>query len=413
LTASVRLVIVVWTERFSSGAAANECPMNAIGDRPTPTDQPAEVSSAPRRSRRRLIVLPLAVVGLMLAAVTGYWWAVEGRWIESTDDAYVQGDITVLSPRIDGDIAAVPVTDNQRVRAGDPVVQLDDADWRARAKQAEAAVAEAAASVATFKAQIDWQRTNLAAAAADRANAAAERQRTAQDADRSVALRARGWASEQANDLAIAESRKAEAALSAAAAKQVAANDQIAVLTAQLAQAEAKQLGAQAQLTLANNNLDHTVIRAPFDGIVGNRSAQVGKHVVPGTQLLALAPPPEQLYVIANFKETQLRAMREGMTARLVPDIDPDAAVDGVVDSLAPATGALFSLLPPENATGNFTKVVQRVPVKLRIDPEQAKRAAWLRSGLSVTAEVDTRAKTTPRLGLWGTAMAAFAGPSK
>jgi membrane fusion protein (multidrug efflux system) len=360
-----------------------------------------------------LIVLPLAAIALILAALTGYWWAVEGRWIESTDDAYVQGDITVLSPRIDGDIAAVPVTDNQRVRAGEPLVLLDDADWRARAKQAEAAVAEARASVAALQAQISWQRTNLTAATADRANAAAERQRTAQDAERSTALRARGWASEQANDLAIAESRKAEAALGAAAAKQAAANDQIAVLTAQLAQAEAKLLGSQAQLTLANNNLDHAVIRAPFDGIIGNRSAQVGKHVVPGTQLLALAPPPEQLFVIANFKETQLRAMRPGMPARLVPDIDPDAAVDGVVDSLAPATGALFSLLPPENATGNFTKVVQRVPVKLRIDSEQAKQAAWLRSGLSVTAEVDTRGVRTPRLGLWGTTLAAFAGTTR
>jgi membrane fusion protein (multidrug efflux system) len=360
-----------------------------------------------------MLGIPLACLALVLAVIAGHWWFVEGRWIESTDNAYVQGDITVLSPRIDGDISAVLVTDNQRVGAGDPLVELDPADWRARAQQADAAVAEARASVTTLQAQITQQRTSLAAMAATRANAAAEQSRTAQDAQRSTALRAQGWASQQANDLAVTENRKAMAMVSVAIAQEAAANDQIAVLSAQLAQAEARLNGMAAQLTLAQNNLAHTVIRAPFDGIVGNRSAQVGKHVVPGTQLLALAPPPEQLYVVANFKETQLHRMRPGMKVRLVPDIDPDAAVDGVVDSLAPATGALFSLLPPENATGNFTKVVQRVPVKLRIDPEQASRAVWLRSGLSVVAEVDTRGSDAVRLGWWGTALAAIGGTGK
>jgi membrane fusion protein (multidrug efflux system) len=350
---------------------------------------------------------------VILAVVVGYWWFTEGRWIESTDNAYVQGDITVLSPRIDGDIAAVLVNDNQRVHAGDPLVELDPADWHARAMQAEAAVGEAKASVATLHAQIAQQQTNLGAMAASRANAAAERDRAAQDAGRSTALRARGWASQQANDMAVTESRKAVAMLNVATSQEAAANDQIAILTAQLGQAQARLLGQEAQRTLAENNLAHTVIRAPFDGIVGNRSAQIGKHVVPGTQLLALAPPPEQLFVIANFKETQLHRMRPGMKVRLIPDIDPDDAVDAVVDSLAPATGALFSLLPPENATGNFTKVVQRVPVKLLLNPDQSMRAGWLRSGLSVTAEVDTRGPDAVRLGLRGNAMAAIGGTRK
>jgi membrane fusion protein (multidrug efflux system) len=384
--------------------------MNAITNRPAPVGEAGETRTEPpvRRSWRRLAGIPLALLAVLLAIVGGCWWFTEGRWIESTDNAYVQGDITVLSPRIDGDITAVLVTDNQRVHAGDPLVELDPADWRARAMQAEAAVAEARASVTMLQAQIAQQRTNLAAMAASRANAAAERDRTAQDAERSTALRTQGWASQQANDLAVTESKKASAMLSVSIAQEAAANDQIAVLTAQLRQAEARQLGTEAQLALAQNNLAHTVIRAPFEGIVGNRSAQVGKHVVPGTQLLALAPPPEQLFVVANFKETQLHRMRPGMKVRLIPDIDPDDAVDGVVDSLAPATGALFSLLPPENATGNFTKIVQRVPVKLRLDPDQAMRATWLRSGLSVTAEVDTRGPDAVRLGWWGTAMAAI-----
>ncbi len=389
--------------------------MNAISSPPAPTREPAATNAerVPQRSRRRHLGIPLALLGLVLATVIGHWWLIEGRWIETTDNAYVQGDITVLSPRIDGDIAAVLVTDNQRVRAGDPLVELDPADWRAREMQSEANVAEARASVTTLQAQIKQQRANLTAMAASRLNAAAEQERTAQDAQRSTELRAKGWASQQANDMAVTDSRKAAAMLSVSIAQETAGNDQVAVLTAQLHQAESRELSAEAQLALARNNLAHTVIRAPFDGIVGNRAAQLGKHVVPGTQLMALAPPPEQLYVVANFKETQLHTMRPGMKVRLVPDIDPDSAVDGVVDSLAPATGALFSLLPPENATGNFTKVVQRIPVKLTIDPVQAEHAAWLRAGLSVTAEVDTRGPDAIRLGWWGSALATFGATHK
>ena len=148
------------------------------------------------------------------------------------------------------------------------------------------------------------------------------------------------------------------------------------------------------------------MIRAPFDGIVGNRAAELGQHVMPGAQLIAVAPLPDKLYVVANFKETQLRRMRAGMKVRLIPDIDSGAAVTGRVDSLAPATGALFSLLPPENATGNFTKVVQRVPVKIVLDPADAAHAGWLRAGLSVTADVDTRGPDAQRLGLFGAAAA-------
>ncbi len=389
--------------------------MNAISNKPAPaTEAAVSIIDPPvRSSRRRLIGVSVAVLALAVAGVAGHWWFAEGRWIETTDNAYVQGDITVLSPRIDGDIAAVLVTDNQRVRAGDPLVVLDPADWRARAAQAEAAVAEARASVTTLRAQIAQQRTNLTAMAASRANAAAEQQRAAHDAARSTALQSQGWASRQANDLAVTEHLKATAMLNVSIAQETAANDQIAVLTAQLHQAEARESGAEAQLALAENNVAHTIIRAPFDGIVGNRAAEPGKHVVPGTQLLALSPPPEQLFVVANFKETQLRGMRPGQKVRLIPDIDPDAAVDGVVDSLAPATGALFSLLPPENATGNFTKVVQRVPVKLLLNPNEAAHAGWLRAGLSVTAEVDTRGPDAVRLGWWGTAMAAIGATGK
>jgi membrane fusion protein (multidrug efflux system) len=349
------------------------------------------------------------VAGLAVAValgVTASWWFTEGRYIESTDNAYVQGDIAVLSPRIEGDVAAIQVADNQRVRAGDPLIVLDPTDWRSRLAQATAAAAEAAAAVETAQRQVGQQQATIEAAQAAIVQAQAEQARATADAARSGSLVAGGWASRQANDQAIADSRKANAAVVAAQAQKAAAEQQLDVLRAQVVQTRARQQNAAAAAQLAENNLAYTVIRAPFDGIAGNRAAELGQHVTPASQLIAVAPLREQLYVVANFKETQLRRMQPGMKVQLIPDIDPGAAVDGRVDSLAPATGALFSLLPPENATGNFTKVVQRVPVKLVVDPAQATHAQWLRAGLSVTAEVDTRGPDAQRLGLFGTAAA-------
>ncbi len=382
--------------------------MNAMTDVPTP-DPILILSTAtppPRRRLRRWLQPVIGAVVVIGVVVTASWWFTEGRWIQSTDDAYVRGDIAVLSPRIEGEVAAIKVTDNQHVHAGDPLIELDPTDWQARLAQAQAAAAEAAAAVTTARSQIAQQQSSIAAAQAAIAQAQAEQARTGADAARSATLAAQGWASRQANDLAIADSRKAAAGLTAAQAQKQVAEQQVGVLTAQLAQAEARAQSAAAAVKLAQNNLAYTVIRAPFDGIVGNRAAELGEHVQPGTQLIAVAPEAAKLYVIANFKETQLARMHAGMKVRLIPDINPGAAVDGRVNSLAPATGALFSLLPPENATGNFTKVVQRVPVKIALDPAEAAQAGWLRAGLSVTAEVDTRGPQAERLGLFGAAAA-------
>jgi membrane fusion protein, multidrug efflux system len=351
-------------------------------------------------------------VGLAAAVgigITVSWWFAEGRYIESTDNAYVQGDIAVLGSRIEGDVAAIEVADNQRVRTGDPLIVLDPADWRARLAQATAAAAEATAAIETAQRQVAQQQATILVAQAQISQAQAEQARAVADAARSGTLVSGGWASRQANDQAIADARKANAAVVSAEAQRAAAEQQLAVLRAQVTQATARQRNATAAVQLADNNLAYTVIRAPFDGVVGNRAAEIGQHVQPGVQLIAVAPLPEKLYVVANFKETQLRRMRAGMKVQLVPDIDSSAAVNGRVDSLAPATGALFSLLPPENATGNFTKVVQRVPVKIALDPSEASRAGWLRAGLSVTAEVDTRGPDAQRLGLFGAAAATLA----
>lgn len=383
--------------------------MNAIAEQPDPISETR--LSAPRPAARwpRKIARPLLAGAAAIALLaTGAWWFTEGRWIESTDNAYVQGDIAVLAPRIDGEVASVAVSDNQFVHAGDPLVALDPSDWQAKLAQAQATRAEADAAVAAVAEQIIQQRSAIAAAEAAIAQAEAGRRVAAADADRSIALTASGWTSRQSNDHAVADQARTTAALTAAQAQLAVALHQLPVLHAQAAQAEARRTSAIAAVTLAKNNLSYTVIRAPFDGIAGNRAVVPGQHVAPGTQVIALAPPPSKLFVVANFKETQLRAMRPGMKVRLIPDIDPGAAVNGRIDSLAPATGALFSLLPPENATGNFTKVVQRVPVKIVLDRTDADHADWLRAGLSVTAEVDTRGPDANRLGLFGAVAHAF-----
>ncbi|CAH2599318.1 HlyD family secretion protein [Rhodovastum atsumiense] len=386
--------------------------MNAVSEKPAAVPDARSAAAVPSavpsssRLRRRLLRGGLMLAALVAAGLAGRWWLVEGRWIEATDNAYVQGDIAVLSSRIEGEVIAIPVTDNQAVRAGDPLVLLDPRDWAAKLDQARGTAAEAVAAVATTRRQVEQSRAAIAQSEALMAQATAERTRAAAEANRAAALVGPGWTSRQANDQAVADLRKAEAAQASARAQNAAATHALAVAEAQVTQAEARRVGAEAALRLAENNLSYTAIRAPFDGVVGNRAAQLGQHVAPGQLLIALAPPPARLFVVANFKETQLRAMRSGQVVRLVPDIDSAAAVTGRVDSLAPATGALFSLLPPENATGNFTKVVQRVPVKIVLAPGEAERVSWLRAGLSVTAEVDTRAGGTGPVGLIGVAAA-------
>jgi membrane fusion protein (multidrug efflux system) len=387
--------------------------MNAVTEKPhslQPDEKTSGTPPQPRRGLAKRALRPLILlVVLAVALVTAGWWFTEGRYIESTDNAYVQGDIAVLSPRIDGNIAAILVQDNQAVRAGDPLIVLDDSDWQARLAEARAADAEAEAAITTARRQIGQQQAMIDVAAAAIAQAQAEQVRAAADMTRATNLAASGAGSRQASDLAVSDAHKSAAALRSAQAQLVAAEQLSSVMQAQAVQAEARKQNADAAVKLAENNLGYTVIRAPFDGIVGNRAAELGQHVAAGTQLIAVAPPAARLYVIANFKETQLKRMAPGQKVTLVPDIDTDAAVTGRVESLAPATGALFSLMPPENATGNFTKVVQRVPVKIVIDPADVQAAHWLRAGLSVTAEVDTRGPGAHRLGVFGAAADAAA----
>ncbi|MBP0491857.1 HlyD family secretion protein [Roseomonas indoligenes] len=375
---------------------------------------------APRRSRFRRALPLIALVAVGGLAAGGIWYWGVGRFMESTDNAYVGGDIAVLSPRIEGDVARILVADNQPVEAGQPLIELESRDWTARRDGAAAALAEAEANIGTLAAQrtqalaqVASAEAQVATAEAQAANAEAERVRAVAEAGRAGSLATGGFGTRAAVDTTVAAQRKAEAGVAAARAGLAAARAGlesaragIPVIEAQSRSAVARRDAAHASLELAESNLAYTVIHAPFAGVAGNRAAQLGQHVRAGQNLIAVAPSADRLYVTANFKETQLRRIREGQPVEL--SVDAGATLHGTVQSLSPATGAQFSLLPPENATGNFTKIVQRVPVRIAVDPCQDVRA--LRPGLSVEAEVDTRDDPHAPNTLFGAAAAIIRG---
>jgi membrane fusion protein (multidrug efflux system) len=342
----------------------------------------------------RLAVRRLLIGGALLAAtavaapIGAGWWKV-GRFVESTDDAYVGGEVTVIAPKVAGFIETVAVTDNQAVHEGDLLVRLDDRDYRASLARAEASVQGARAKLVNLEALRRLQGQLIAQAEADIDGADAEVVRSGYDLARYRQLAADRFASAQRQQQADADHRKAEADAARARAAAAAARLQLEVIDSERQQAEAALAQAIADRDLARLALGYTELRAPIDGTVGNRSARAGAYAPVGAQLIAIVPAAG-LWVDANFKESQLARMRPGMPATVRADILPGEAFAGRVVSLAPATGAQFSVLPPENATGNFTKIVQRVPVRIALEGE-AGRLGRLRPGLSVTVDVDQR----------------------
>ena len=358
---------------------------------------------------RKKIVAGLAVVVLALAGIGGwYWWDVL-RFRQSTDDAYVQSDVTLISPKIEGYIKKVKVADNQEVAEGATLFVIDDRDFKAKAAQAEAAVATTEATIATYESRLKLQQAMIDQAAATVASAEADLARVQQDYKRYSALMSTDFASCQRFEQAEADSRKADAAVARSRAGLAAAQNQLAVLRSQRHEEESRREQARATLQLARNDLDNTVIRAPVSGVAGNRAGQVGQYVKAGAQLLSLVPL-SRVYVTANFKETQLTHMRPGQLAEVAVDAYPDLTIDGRIESFAPASGAQFSLLPPDNATGNFTKIVQRVPVRIAL-PATSPLSGRLRPGLSVTVTIDTRDRGDSD-GLVGAAQAKSANPA-
>ena len=358
---------------------------------------------------RKVLFIILPVVVLALGVSGGwYWWNVL-RFQQSTDDAYVQSDITLISPKVEGYIKEVRVGDNQEVAEGSVLFVIDDRDFAAKLAQAEAAVAGEEAIIATYENRLKLQQSMIEQAAATVQSAEADLARAQQDHKRYSALVTTDFASRQRFEQAETDARKGEAAVAKTRAAFAAEQSQLAVLRSQQREEEAKLQQAHAALRLARNDLENTVIRAPVSGVAGNRAGQVGQYVKAGTQLLSLVPL-SRVYVTANFKETQLTRMRPGQLAEVSVDAYPDLILDGRIESFAPASGAQFSLLPPDNATGNFTKIVQRVPVRIAL-PANNPLTGRLRPGLSVTVTIDTR-NAGEGDGLVGAAQAKAASPA-
>jgi len=339
---------------------------------------------------RKKLLLVLPIVVMALAGIGGWYWWTKWRFLESTDDAYIDSDISVISPKIAGYIKEVRVRNNERVAGGQILFVIDDSDYAARVAQAKAAVASEEATVATYGDRITLQQAMIEQAKAELQSAAADLARAEDDYRRYRALVTSDFASRQRFEQAADDAARAAAALKKDRAALAAQQAQLAVLHSERREEEAKLNQARAALQLARNDLANTVIRAPIAGVAGNRAGQIGQYVQPGTQLLSLVPLP-RVYVTANFKETQLTWMRPGEPAEIAVDAYPGQVLKGYVESFAPGSGAEFSLLPPDNATGNFTKIVQRVPVRIAL-PADDPLVRLLRPGLSVEVTVDTRA---------------------
>jgi membrane fusion protein, multidrug efflux system len=346
------------------------------------------------RVRRRLslqhVGLLVGALALGVAAVVfgTHWWTV-GRFIETTDDAYVGGNVTEIAPHISGFISGIAVSDNQYVRAGQLLIRIEPADFNAARQRSVAAVAQAEASVADLEARIALQRSLITQARASLTASRDQMRFDAEDAARDRELERAGAGSVRDAQHSATAYQAAQATTLAAQARVRASQQQVVVLGAALRQAQASLGQAGAQLRTASLNLGYTEIRSPIDGYVGDRSAQVGAYVTAGTQLLSIAPA-HGLWVDANFKEDQIGRMRPGQPATIVADVDSGHVFHGHIVSLAPATGAVFSIIPPQNATGNFTKIVQRVPVRIVLEGADG-TLGLLRPGLSTTASVDTR----------------------
>jgi membrane fusion protein (multidrug efflux system) len=328
--------------------------------------------------------LPLIVGGVVAVAliIGGFvWWQGKQRW-EATDNAFVQADTTSVSPQIDGYVVEVLVADNQRVEAGQVLLRLDDKDAKAGVVAAEANLAAVTAAVSNVDARAVQEQATIASRAASVSQAQAQAELAARQVARYDQLAQQGWVSQQRIDAERASARTAQASVAEAQAALVAEQRSVGVLGSSRSQS----LAAVEQLDQARLTLERTVIRAPVAGVVGARGVRIGQYVRPGGQVLSIVPLGDA-YIVANFKETQVDRLRLGQTVHISADAFPGEKLTGHIDSFAPATGSEFAMIPIENATGNFTKITQRVPVRIRID----RAGATLRPGLSVTVKVDLK----------------------
>jgi membrane fusion protein, multidrug efflux system len=335
----------------------------------------------------------LAAFGF-IALATLRWdqWVGDAR-IQTTNDAYVRADMTRLSSRVAGEVLTVAANDFQRVKAGDLLVQIDPADYEAQVAQAEAGVAAAQAALDNLDNQVELQYATIAQAEAQQVSALAQEVETRQEQERQQSLTQTEAGTRQKLEQATAGYARAQADVRASRALIAAQRHQLEVLSGTKKQRAADLLGAKATLTATRLKLGYTKITAPFDGVVGERQVQPNDYVNIGSNLINVVPLPD-VYIIANYKETQLTLVRPGQPVDVTVDSFPSERLHGRVERISPASGSQFALLPPDNATGNFTKVVQRVPVRIALDKGQPLLERLL-PGMSVVTRIDTGAAGT------------------
>jgi membrane fusion protein (multidrug efflux system) len=366
---------------------SNAAPVAAPATAATPAPAPAATQSHWGRLALPLLAVIVALGFIGLATMRWDAW-VGGATIQSTNDAYVRAELTRLSSRVAGEVLTVAVQDFQRVKAGDLLIQIDPADYEAQVAQAEAGVGGAQAALDNLDNQVELQYATIAQAEAQRLSALARETEARQEQERQQSLTQTEAGTRQKLEQAIADYARAQADVRASAAVIAAQRHQMEVLAGTKKQRAADLLGAKATLAAARLRLGYTRITSPFDGVVGERQVQPGDYVNIGSSLINVVPLPN-VYVIANYKETQLTYVRPGQRAEVTIDSFPDQTLHGRVERISPASGSQFALLPPDNATGNFTKVVQRIPVRIMIDPGQ-KLTDQLLPGMSAVTRIHT-----------------------
>jgi membrane fusion protein (multidrug efflux system) len=349
----------------------------------------AAVSSKPKSGKRKLVMMTIGALVAIAAAGYGVNYALVGRFYVSTDDAYVRANNTTLGARVSGHIAAILPGDNAVVRAGDVILRVDDGDYRIAVDSARTKIATQQATIDRIGRQATALESTVEQARAQLTSAEAAQKRADLDFERQQALSAKGFASRATFEVSEAGRDQGLAAVKASQAAYDAARDNVEVTKAQQAEARAQLAELQTALAKAERDLDFTMVRAPVDGTFSNRLVNIGDFVAMG-QRLGNVVPLNDVFVDANFKETQLKRIRPGQPVTISVDAYGHRKFAGTVDSISPAAGSVFTLLPPDNATGNFTKIVQRLPVRIRVPKDVAKQNL-LRAGMSVYATVDTR----------------------
>jgi membrane fusion protein (multidrug efflux system) len=371
-----------------------ETPGNPSIDKPA-IDKPAAPAAAaetaaPKSGKRKLVLMGIVTLLALAAAGYGVHYVLVGRFLVSTDDAYVRANNTTLGARVSGHIAAILPGDNAVVRAGDVVFRIDDGDYRIAVDAARTKIATQQATIDRIGRQVTALESAVEQASAQVASADAALKRAGLDFDRQQALSTKGFASRATFEVSEAGRDQGMAAVKSAQAAYDAARDNVEVTRAQQAEARAQLAELQTTLAKAERDLDFASVRAPVDGTFSNRLVNTGDFIVVG-QRLGNVVPLNDVFIDANFKETQLKRIRPGQPVTISVDAYGHRKFAGVVDSISPAAGSVFTLLPPDNATGNFTKIVQRLPVRVRV-PKDVARQNLLRAGMSVYATVDTSA---------------------